>query len=34
MFKNNGCPKMINIDQSGANKEAIRTYNIIEVSKE
>jgi putative transposase len=23
----NGCPKMINIDQSGANKEAIRTYN-------
>jgi putative transposase len=24
---NNGCPKVINIDQSGANKEAIRTYN-------
>jgi putative transposase len=24
---NNGCPKMINIDQSGANKEAIKTYN-------
>lgn len=23
----NGCPKVINIDQSGANKEAIRTYN-------
>lgn len=22
-----GCPKVINIDQSGANKEAIRTYN-------
>src|SRR3954467_12460534 len=24
---NNGCPKVINIDKSGANKEAIRTYN-------
>jgi putative transposase len=24
---NNGCPKVINIDQSGANKEAIKTYN-------
>jgi putative transposase len=24
---NNGCPKLINIDKSGANKEAIRTYN-------
>jgi putative transposase len=23
----NGCPKVINIDQSGVNKEAIRTYN-------
>jgi putative transposase len=23
----NGCPKVINIDRSGANKEAIRTYN-------
>ena len=26
-IKQNGCPKMINIDQSGANKEAIRTFN-------
>src|SRR3954466_10633631 len=26
-IKNNGCPKVINIDKSGANKEAIRTYN-------
>src|SRR3954468_22862029 len=24
---NNGCAKVINIDKSGANKEAIRTYN-------
>jgi len=24
---NNGCPRVINIDRSGANKEAIRTYN-------
>ncbi|GEO11562.1 IS6 family transposase [Segetibacter aerophilus] len=24
---NNGCPKVINIDKSGANREAIRTYN-------
>src|SRR3954462_6152424 len=24
---NNGCPKVINIDKSGANKKAIRTYN-------
>ena len=24
---NNGSPKVINIDKSGANKEAIRTYN-------
>src|SRR3954466_2353430 len=23
----NGCPKVINIDKSGANKEAIGTYN-------
>jgi putative transposase len=23
----NGCPKVINVDRSGANKEAIRTYN-------
>src|SRR3954449_11603081 len=23
----NGCPKVINIDKSGANKEAIRTFN-------
>jgi putative transposase len=23
----NGCPKVINIDRSGANREAIRTYN-------
>jgi putative transposase len=26
-IRNNGCPKVINIDKSGANKEAIRTYN-------
>jgi putative transposase len=26
-INNNGCPKVINIDQSGANKEAIKTYN-------
>ena len=26
-ISNNGCPRMINIDKSGANKEAIRTYN-------
>ena len=24
---NNGCPEVINIDKSGANKEAIKTYN-------
>jgi putative transposase len=24
---NNGCPKVINIDQSGANKESIKIYN-------
>jgi putative transposase len=26
-ISNNSCPKVINIDKSGANKEAIRTYN-------
>ncbi len=26
-IRNNGCPKVINIDKSGANKEAIKTYN-------
>ena len=26
-INNNGCPKVINIDKNGANKEAIRTYN-------
>jgi putative transposase len=26
-ISNNGCPKVINIDKRGANKEAIRTYN-------
>jgi putative transposase len=26
-ISNNGCPKVINIDQSGTNKDAIRTYN-------
>ncbi|GEO12100.1 DDE-type integrase/transposase/recombinase [Segetibacter aerophilus] len=26
-INNNGCPKVINIDKSGANREAIRTYN-------
>ena len=26
-ISNNGCPKVVNIDKSGANKEAIRTYN-------
>ena len=26
-IRNNSCPKVINIDKSGANKEAIRTYN-------
>lgn len=24
---NNSCPKVINIDKSGSNREAIRTYN-------
>jgi len=26
-INDNACPKVINIDQSGANKKAIRTYN-------
>src|SRR3954468_22819234 len=26
-IRNNGCAKVINIDKSGVNKEAIRTYN-------
>jgi putative transposase len=26
-ISNNGCPNVINIDKSGANKEAIKTYN-------
>jgi putative transposase len=26
-INSNGCPKVINIDKSGANKEAIKTYN-------
>ena len=26
-INDNGCPKVINIDRSGANKEAIKTYN-------
>jgi putative transposase len=26
-INNNGCPKVINIDKSGVNREAIRTYN-------
>ncbi len=26
-ISNNGCPKVINIDKSGANKEAVKTYN-------
>ena len=30
---NNGCPKVINIDKSGANKEAIKTYNKRRFSK-
>jgi putative transposase len=32
-INHNGCPKVINIDYSGANKESIRTY-IKKVSKE
>ena len=26
-ISSNGCPRVINIDKSGSNKEAIRTYN-------
>jgi putative transposase len=26
-ISNNGCPKVINIDKSAANKEALKTYN-------
>jgi putative transposase len=26
-ISSNGCPEVINIDKSGANKEAIKTYN-------
>ena len=32
-ISNNGCPKVINIDKSGANKEAIRTYNNRSLKK-
>jgi len=32
-ISNNGCPKVINIDKSGANREAIRTYNKRTFSK-
>src|SRR5919112_3980262 len=32
-ISNNGCPKVINIDQSGANKGAIRTYNNRSLKK-
>ena len=32
-ISNNGCPKVINIDKSGANKEAIRTYNNVCIKK-
>src|SRR3954470_15950958 len=32
-ISNNGCPKVINIDQSGANKGAIRTYNKRKFTK-
>lgn len=32
-ISNNGCPKVINIDQSGANKGAIRTYNKESLQK-
>jgi putative transposase len=28
VISNNSCPKMINIDKSGSNKEAIKTYNL------
>src|SRR5215218_4074189 len=32
-ISNNGCPKVINIDKSGANKEAIKTYNKRKFTK-
>src|SRR5947208_9361203 len=32
-ISNYGCPKVINIDKSGANKEAIRTYNKRSLKK-
>src|SRR5688572_671613 len=32
-IQNNGCPKVINIDKSGANKGAIKTYNKRKLSK-
>ncbi|WP_018616330.1 IS6 family transposase [Segetibacter koreensis] len=32
-ISNNGCPKVVNIDKSGANKEAIRTYNNRSLKK-
>jgi putative transposase len=32
-IRNNGCPKMITIDQSGTNKETIRTYNKRKFSR-
>ncbi len=30
---NNVCPKVINIDKSGANKEAVKTYNKRRLKK-
>jgi putative transposase len=32
-IRNNGCPVTINIDKSGASKEAIKTYNKISFIK-
>jgi putative transposase len=32
-IRNNGCPKVINIDKSGANKQAIRTYSKRKFAK-
>ena len=32
-ISNNGCPKVVNIDKSGANKGAIRTYNNRSLKK-
>lgn len=32
-INNNDCPKVINIDHSSANKEAIRTYNKRSIKK-